>query len=125
MARRLSEKGYTIKDSRRIMGDVVDLIMEVLAENEEINLRGFGKFVIRHRNVYGDLPKWASEDDIDENGNLIGHPVIRFIPSRALRVSIATHQPVTHDTRIGTYRSKYNPLSRKKKDSVEEEFDDG
>ena len=125
MARRLSEKGYTIKDSKRIMGDVVDLFMEVLAENEEINLRGFGKFVIRYRNVYGDLPKWASDDNVDDNGNLIGHPVIRFIPSRALKISISTKQPATHDTRVGVYTSKYNPLNKAKNKGDAEVESDG
>lgn len=101
------------------MDDVIDVFIEVLSENENISLRGFGKFVIRHIHVNGSLPKWVN-DTCSPEGHIEGYPVVRFVPSLSLRIAVSTQTAFKRDVRIGTHRSKYSFKSQSGKNDTDD-----
>ena len=119
----MSSRGYTIKDAKKIMDDVVDVFIEVLSENENITLRGFGKFVIKHIRVTGSLPKWVNTTG-SPTGRIDEYPVVRFTPALNLRIAVSTQTAFKRDTRVGSHRSEYSYQKRTSK-KKEDESDGG
>ena len=45
---RLAEKGYTKRDAKEIIQDFERVVLEALADGEEVQLRGFGTFCFKN-----------------------------------------------------------------------------
>lgn len=48
---RIAERGYTKAAADVILDDIINVIMEALAEGEEVKLHGFGTFSVRETKV--------------------------------------------------------------------------
>lgn len=107
------------------MEDVVDVFIEVLAEREDISLRGFGKFVIKYIRTSGSLPKWLNNTG-EAEGTIENYPIVKFVPSVNLKVAIGTQTAVKRDTRVGSRRSPYSYRPRgSSSDAEQKEGNDG
>lgn len=79
----LAERGYTKTAARVIIGDVFDLITDLLIAGDSVSLNGFGTFF-----VY-DSP--ARENPSVNTGKMVlvpSHKIPRFTPGRALKKAV-------------------------------------
>lgn len=77
---RLSQKGYTKKDSAVILDDMLLTIREALVEGESVFLRGFGIFEVRQR-----APKKVLPPGKTEKVTIPGYAVPTFIAGKQLK----------------------------------------
>lgn len=77
---RLVERGYTKKDARQVINDVIAVIGEAMASGEEVQFHGFGTFIAKQ------LEDRKTKDiNTGEWITIPGHKVPRFVPSEALK----------------------------------------
>ena len=120
--RKFAERGYTIRQSKKIVNDFLMTIADVLMDGEEIIFRGFGKFELRDRKIYNKTkPGWL--------GSAVGvgdtYKSVKFVPTKSFRVSIATGAPPVIDKKVGgrgnnPYKNKSLMKKRVDKDSGDE-----
>ena len=72
--------GLTKVETETIMNGVMSTIIDSLANNEKVELRGFGTFGIKHR-----MPKKARNPGTGEPINLPERHVPTFKPSKFMR----------------------------------------
>ena len=72
--------GLTKVETETIMNGVMSTIVDSLANNEKVELRGFGTFGIKHR-----MPKKARNPGTGEPINLPERHVPTFKPSKFMR----------------------------------------
>ncbi|MGA1875307.1 MAG: integration host factor subunit alpha [bacterium] len=78
-----TEGNFTNRQAREIVETVLSTIKHVLARGEEVELRGFGKFVVRQKNTrVGRNPRTGQEAEIS------ARRVVTFKPSKILRDQI-------------------------------------
>ena len=83
-------------------------MIDIFAENQDLNIHGFGKFTIRYLRL-SQRPKWMpAPDGVKDDGSIEQYPSLRFVPSRALKVAVGTGISRPRDTRIGVPRSPYS-----------------
>lgn len=75
-----SSTGLTKLETEIIMNGVMSTIINSLANNERVELRGFGTFGIKHR-----MPKKARNPGTGEQINLPERHVPTFKPSKFMR----------------------------------------
>ena len=78
-----TEANLTNKQAREIVETVLGTIKNILAKGEEVELRGFGKFVVRKKNTrIGRNPRTGKEAEI------CARRVVTFKPSKIFRGQI-------------------------------------
>lgn len=86
-SRRLAEKGYSYRESKKIYRDFMATLAEMLADGESLTVSNFGKFEVFDRKYNGgDAPKWVGADL--QFGD--SYKAVRFVPAPALKVSVVT-----------------------------------
>lgn len=83
LVERLAKKGYTKKDSKTILDDVFNVVMEGLVEGNSVQVHGFGTFEVREYN--------AKEIAAVRTGETIMVPAYkapRFIPGKLLKRAV-------------------------------------
>ena len=75
--------GFSKADSRLLLNQLLESLIEVMKENKELKIRGFGSFrVIGKKSRIGRNPKTKKEYIITERN------VVSFRPSRKLKKSV-------------------------------------
>lgn len=77
---RLAEKGYTKRDAKIIMEDMIMTIREALAAGEDVVFRGFGTFII-----YESAPRSYIDQHTKEWKVAPSMKKPKFIPGKSLR----------------------------------------
>ena len=75
-----SATGLTKVETETVINGIMSTIIDSLAENERVELRGFGTFGIKHR-----MPKKARNPGTGEPINLPERHVPTFKPSKFMR----------------------------------------
>lgn len=70
----------TVNEARRIYETTVNLIKDRLAKGDNVELRGFGNFVIRDKN-----PRVGRNPRTGEEAEITGRRVVTFRPSKIFR----------------------------------------
>ncbi len=83
IVQRLSEKGYTKKDSAVIIDDMIAVIMEAMARGESITFLGFGTFTVR-----STTPHNITHVKTGETIHIPSAKVPRFVPGVTLRNAV-------------------------------------
>lgn len=111
--RRFAKRGYSIRESKKIVNDFLLTVADVLMDGEDLMFRGFGKFEIRDKKIYNNTkPEWLGPA-VNVGDTYKG---VKFIPTKTFRVSIATGMPSTIDKGAATpAKSKYSNKARMKK----------
>lgn len=79
----LAAKGYTKKDAKQIVDDMIGTLMECLAEGEEVHFHGFGSFSVI------DLGDRESIDMQTQERIIIpGHKAPKFLAGKSLRRAV-------------------------------------
>ena len=79
----LAERGYTKAAAKVIIGDVFNLISDLLIAGDSVSLNGFGTFY-----VY-DIPE-RQNPSVNTGKKVVvpGHKIPRFSPGRALKKAV-------------------------------------
>lgn len=80
---RLAEKGYTKRDAKQIVDDMMNTIIECMINGESVKLHGFGTFSV------ADIPDRESVDvQTKERFVIPGHKAPKFIAGKLLRRAV-------------------------------------
>lgn len=80
---KLYERGYTKKDACEIVRDFTEIVMEAMADGDEISFKGFGTFrpiEVAERTMRNVITH--------EMVTVPAHRIPRFFPSKALRDAV-------------------------------------
>ncbi len=75
--------GLTKVETETVMNGIMALIIDALAKNERVELRGFGTFAVKHR-----LPKKARNPGTGETIYLEERYVPTFKPAKKMRLKV-------------------------------------
>lgn len=79
----LATKGYTKKDAKQIVDDMLSTLMECMAEGDEVHFHGFGTFSVI------DVADRESIDMQSQERIIIpGHKAPKFQPGKSLRRAV-------------------------------------
>ncbi len=83
VVREMMNRGYTRREADMAVGDMLNIIMEALADGKEVQFYGFGTFFVK--NV-------ADKETVDlvtrERIVVPGHKIPRFTPSATMRKAV-------------------------------------
>lgn len=79
----LTTKGYTKKDAKQVVDDVIATLMECLAEGNEVHFHGFGTFSVIDMNDRESVDMQTQERII-----IPGHKAPKFQAGKSLRRAV-------------------------------------